>query len=69
MKDCSYTRNTSDGWEYGFIRIQDSGTKKETRHYVRVGISPTYEDALRANNMALEGQQKIHSHIEPTYRN
>lgn len=69
MSRCTYTRNTPEGWEYGFIRIEDSGSKNETRHYVRTGLEATYEEAVRANGMALAGQPKVKPHIEPTYRN
>lgn len=64
---CTFVRKNGDAWEYGVIRIDDFATTKEKRTHVVTGCSPTYEEALMANSMALEGQPKVRPNIEPQY--
>jgi hypothetical protein len=55
MSTCSFVRRVGSGYEYGTMRVTDSGTKKEARTYHPAGQAPSYEEALAANNMALAG--------------
>jgi hypothetical protein len=57
---CNFVRKNCEGWEFGFIQIDNYATPRETRTHVVVGKAPTYEDALAANAMAVRGKDRVH---------
>ena len=59
MNPCHFVRKNCAGYEYGRVVVSDTGTKQEKREYVVQGHADTYESALAANNMALEGKPQI----------
>jgi hypothetical protein len=59
MSTCTYVRRVADEFEYGHMRINHSGEKKETREYIVRGTRPTMEAALKANDMALKGYPRL----------
>lgn len=59
MKPCKFIRKNTQGYEYGYMTVNDPGSKDEKREYIVVGEAPDYLDALSKNNMALEGKKQI----------
>lgn len=67
MSPCLYTRKVDSGYEYGHMHITDLGSKNEKRKHIAHGVSPTLDEALKANGMKLKGQPRIGVAIEAAF--
>lgn len=61
MTPCTYTRKVPQGYEFGYITLENTAMKNEKRTYVPLGIKPTIDEALIANQMALKGEPRLGS--------
>lgn len=71
MAACNFVRKNCSGYEYGVIRLNNSGTKHETRIYEVQGKAATMDEALAANAMVLKGLPKSgrqYVDIRPAYK-
>ena len=59
MTPCTYTRKVPQGYEFGYITLENTAMKNEKRTYVPLGIKATLDEALKANSMALEGLPRL----------
>jgi hypothetical protein len=59
MNHCAYVRKQDGQYEFGHMKLEYSGEKKEKRERVALGVRATYEEALKANHMALKGMRRI----------
>ena len=59
MSPCKFVRKNTRGYEYGYVTINDVGSKNEKRDYIVVGETPDYVEALSKNTMALEGKKQV----------
>lgn len=57
---CNFVRKTCESWEFGFLEIENQGTKLEKRHYRVIGKAPSYEEACLANSMSTKGAARGH---------
>lgn len=51
MSICNYVRLVEGRYEFGRMVVQEAGTKKEKREYIKQGVRPTLDEALDANAM------------------
>lgn len=58
--NCNFVRKNCEGWEYGFIQVENHALPSEKRTHVVRGKAPTYEEALMANTMAQRGKDRSH---------
>ena len=66
MSQCNYARKVSDGkYEYGYLQVTGAGTKNEKREYIALGHRPSLDEALAANNMALNGLPRKGYFLQP----
>ena len=69
MSLCKYARLVDKRWEFGTMRCTIDKKGKELWAYDPLGEADSYEAALTANAMVLEGApRKGFNHIGPTGR-
>lgn len=66
MNETKFARAAKKGgFEYGYIKIKNTGGANEERTHIVLGKAETMQEALRANGMALTGQPNIGGALMP----
>lgn len=67
MSACKYTRKVGDVFEFGHVSIIDQHTKNEKRVHNPMGTRTSFAEALKANQMVLEGKPRLGNLHQPIF--